>query len=58
MPKTDHDIIKVLIHWLANRTIAKKSEKAFYNDVEVMAGDVYQQIGLYMYYLKSFVFIS
>ena len=46
MPKTDHDIIKVLIHWLANRTIAKKSEKAFYNDVEVMAGDVYQQIGL------------
>ena len=50
--------MEVLIHWLANRTIAKKSEKAFYNDVEVMAGDVYQQIGLYMYYLKSFVFLS
>ena len=38
--------IKVLIHWLTNRTTAKMSEKTFYNDVEVMAGDVYQQIGL------------
>ena len=38
--------MEVLIHWLANRTIAKMSEKTFYNDVEALAGDIYQQIGL------------
>ena len=32
---------KVLIHWLTNRTKAKSSGKAFYNDVEVMAGDCF-----------------
>merc|ERR1712032_926041 len=30
---------QVLIHWLTNRTNAKPSGKAFYNDVEVMSGD-------------------
>ena len=57
---TDYDIIKVLIHWLTNRTIAKMSEKTFYNDVEALAGDIYQQIGLLhtTYICKSFVFLS
>ena len=32
---------KVLIHWLTNRTNAKPSGKAFYNDFEVMAGDCF-----------------